>query len=84
VALRKKKEENDMKLKMGLILAVCVSAFGAVGCGSSACDDYCDKVAECTGVDASACKDAADNAGTDDDACQTALDQLNSSDCGKK
>lgn len=70
-----------MKFKMGLILAICVSALGAVGC-SDPCGDYCDKVGECGG-DADACNSAADAAGNDD-LCQAALDQLNDNDAACK
>jgi hypothetical protein len=71
-----------MKHLMSL-LAVVLFSIAAVGCtAESVCDQYCDKVDECTGsTNAATCKEGYANsaaAGVDfTETCQTALDALN-------
>ncbi len=72
-----------MKTVMGLLAAVTVAL--ASGCAATPCDNYCDAQAECSGVDASTCKEAYNNsAGATQavqDACQAAADLLDG--CGE-
>ena len=63
------------------ILAVVLFTFAIAGCASeSVCDQYCDKVDECTGTDnAESCKETyaasmSANADVTTEACQAALD----------